>query len=41
MSCFGRNRLELSCPAARTETAYIEVGSPWQNPFFEGFNGKT
>ena len=29
------------CRFADTGTAYIEPGSPWQNPFVESFNGKA
>ena len=29
------------CSASSTATAYIEPGSPWQNPFVEAFNGRT
>ena len=29
------------CRFAGTGTAYIEPGSPWQNPFVESFNGKA
>ena len=29
------------CLASSTATAYIEPGSPWQNPFVEAFNGRT
>ena len=29
------------CRWAGTGTAYIEPGSPWQNPFVESFNGKA
>jgi putative transposase len=29
------------CRFADTGTAYIEPGSPWQNPFIESFNGKA
>lgn len=29
------------CRATGTATAYIEPGSPWQNPFIESFNGRT
>ena len=29
------------CRLAGTGTAYIEPGSPWQNPFVESFNGKA
>ena len=25
---------------AGTQTAYIEPGSPWENPFVESFNGR-
>jgi putative transposase len=28
------------CRAHGTGTAYIEPGSPWQNPYVESFNGK-
>jgi putative transposase len=28
------------CRLAGTTTAYIEPGSPWQNPFVESFNGR-
>jgi transposase InsO family protein len=28
------------CREHGTGTAYIEPGSPWQNPYVEGFNGK-
>ncbi len=28
------------CRLAGTETAYIEPGSPWENPFVESFNGR-
>jgi len=29
------------CRLGKTATAYIEPGSPWQNPFIESFNGRT
>jgi len=29
------------CRLGETATAYIEPGSPWQNPFIESFNGRT
>jgi transposase InsO family protein len=29
------------CRATGTATAYIEPGSPWQNPFVESFNART
>jgi putative transposase len=29
------------CRFSRTETVYIEPGSPWQNPYIESFNGKV
>jgi putative transposase len=29
------------CRISHTETAYIEPGSPWQNPYVESFNGKV
>jgi putative transposase len=29
------------CRLSATATAYIEPGSPWQNPFIESFNGRT
>jgi putative transposase len=29
------------CRASGTATAYIEPGSPWQNPFIESFNGRA
>jgi len=29
------------CRFLGTGTAYIEPGSPWQNPFVESFNGKA
>jgi putative transposase len=29
------------CRATGTATAYIEPGSPWQNPFVESFNGRA
>ena len=28
------------CRLAGTRTAYIEPGSPWENPFVESFNGR-
>jgi len=28
------------CRLASTNTAYIEPGSPWENPFMESFNGR-
>jgi putative transposase len=28
------------CRLAGTQTAYIEPGSPWENPFVESFNGR-
>jgi putative transposase len=28
------------CRMADTTTAYIDPGSPWQNPFVESFNGR-
>ena len=28
------------CRLAGTKTAYIEPGSPWENPFVESFNGR-
>lgn len=29
------------CRLARTNTRYIEPGSPWENPFVESFNGRA
>jgi putative transposase len=29
------------CRFSKTGTAYIEPGSPWQNPFVESFNGRV
>lgn len=29
------------CRLAGTKTAYIEPGSPWENPFVESFNGRV
>ena len=29
------------CRLAGTTTNYIEPGSPWENPFIEGFNGRV
>lgn len=29
------------CRLGKTATAYIEPGSPWQNPYIESFNGRT
>lgn len=29
------------CRFSRAETAFIEPGAPWQNPFVESFNGKV
>ena len=29
------------CRLAGTGTTYIEPGSPWENPFIEGFNGRV
>ena len=29
------------CRLARTGTAFIEPGAPWQNPFVESFNGRV
>jgi putative transposase len=29
------------CRFAKTETAFIEPGSPWQNPYVESFNGRV
>jgi len=29
------------CRLAGTATAYIEPGSPWENPFAESFNGRA
>jgi putative transposase len=29
------------CRFSQTATAYIEPGSPWQNPYVESFNGKV
>lgn len=29
------------CRFKRTETAFIEPGAPWQNPFVESFNGRV
>lgn len=29
------------CRLKATATAYIEPGSPWQNPYIESFNGRT
>ena len=29
------------CRFSHTEIAYIEPGSPWQNPYVESFNGKV
>jgi putative transposase len=34
------NALRDWCRPRRTGTAYIEPGSPWENPFIESFNGK-
>jgi transposase InsO family protein len=28
------------CRLAGTKTAYIEPGSPWENPYVESFNGR-
>ena len=28
------------CHLSRIDTAFIEPGSPWQNPFSESFNGR-
>ncbi len=28
------------CRIWRTQTAYIEHGSPWETPFIESFNGR-
>ncbi len=28
------------CRLAGTKTAYIEPGSPWENPYIESFNGR-
>ncbi len=28
------------CRLAGTQTAYIEPGSPWENPYVESFNGR-
>lgn len=35
------NSLRDWCRLNTTATAYIEPGSPWQNPFIESFNGRT
>ncbi|MGI8427998.1 MAG: integrase core domain-containing protein [Solirubrobacteraceae bacterium] len=29
------------CELSRTKTAYIEPGSPWQNPFVESFHSRV
>ena len=29
------------CRFSRTETAFIEPGSPWQNAYVESFNGRV
>jgi putative transposase len=29
------------CRFQRAETAFIEPGAPWQNPFVESFNGRV
>ena len=29
------------CRFSRTETAFIEPGSPWQNPYVESFNARV
>jgi putative transposase len=29
------------CRPAGTDTAYIEPGSPWENPIIESFNGRV
>jgi putative transposase len=29
------------CRFSRAETAFIEPGAPWQNPFVESFNGRV
>ena len=34
------NALRDWCRFSATGTAYIELGSPWENPFIESFNGK-
>jgi putative transposase len=34
------NALRDWCRFSRAGTAYIEPGSPWENPFVESFNGK-
>jgi transposase InsO family protein len=34
------NALRDWCRFSRSETTYIEPGSPWENPFIESFNGK-
>jgi transposase InsO family protein len=34
------NALRDWCRFSATGTAYIEPGSPWENPFIESFNGK-
>ena len=35
------NSLRDWCRLNTTATAYIEPGSPWQNPYIESFNGRT
>jgi len=35
------NSLRDWCRLSATATAYIEPGSPWQNPYIESFNGRT
>jgi len=35
------NALRDWCRASKTSTAYIEPGSPWQNPYIESFNARV
>jgi len=35
------NALRDWCRFAKTGTAYIEPGSPWQNPYVESFNSRV
>ena len=37
---FIAHALQEWCIGSGSETAYIEPGSPWKNPFAESFNGR-
>jgi transposase InsO family protein len=37
---FIANALQERCKGSGSSTAYIEPGSPWENPFVESFNSR-